>query len=36
MRGNARGGVKRGGGDNGGAYEVDEKGDVVMDMSDDY
>jgi anaphase-promoting complex subunit 6 len=36
MRGNARGGGKRGGGDGGGAYEVDEKGDVVMDMSDDY
>jgi hypothetical protein len=34
MRGNARGGGgKRGGG---GEYEVDEKGDVMMDMSDDY
>jgi anaphase-promoting complex subunit 6 len=35
MRGNARGaGGKRGGG--GGGFEVDEKGDVMMDMSDDY
>ncbi|KAK4041678.1 hypothetical protein C8A01DRAFT_14617 [Parachaetomium inaequale] len=34
MRGNARGGGgKRGGGE---GYEVDEKGDVMMDMSDDY
>jgi hypothetical protein len=40
MRGNARGGGKRGGGGgdggDGGGFEVDEKGDAMMDMSDDY
>lgn len=33
MRGNARGTGKRGGG---GGVDADEKGDVMMDMSDDY
>ena len=34
LRGNVRGGGGRRGGE--GGYEVDEKGDVMMDMSDDY
>lgn len=40
MRGNARGGGGKrgggGGGGDGGGFEVDEKGDAMMDMSDDY
>lgn len=37
LRGNVRGDGRRGGGGGGGeGYEADEKGDVMMDMSDDY